>query len=562
MRFTAGRAMRAAPLLLVTLGCAKVADRNAAPAAHLAAQTATPPPPPRTKLLGNLGSYHRVVTTTSPEAQQFFDEGLTLLYGFNHAEAFRSFERAAALDTAAPMPHWGMSLALGTNINDLAPAERLKSAYHHLASAIARRANGSAVEQGFIDALSQRYVADATGDQMSREQAYSDAMRALAKAFPGDADVETLFAESLMNLRPWKLYKVDGTPAPETETIVSTLRDVMRRHPDHPGANHYFVHAVEASSHPERALAAAHRLETLVPGAGHLVHMPAHIYIRTGEYARSARANATAAAVDEKYFKATGTGGLYEAMYYSHNLQFEAASAMYDGNFAEARAAARRTVALTDPIADDMAMLEPFAAMELFVLVRFERWPDVLSVKPPVAKRSLQSVLSHWARGAALASTSKTTEAATEMKQLVSAMARIPVDAMVGPSNSAQLVAAVAKADLAARILDARGDTLGAIAAFTDAVSAEDRLGYNEPPDWLLPEREMLGRVLLRAGRYARAEGIFRGDLLRNVGNPRSMFGVWQSLVGQKKPTASAQAKFETAWRSADVGLPWSLLPD
>ena len=558
MRSTAGSVMRTALLVIITLGCSKEPDRNAGPAVRVETKAA---PPPRTTLLGNLGSYHRVVRTTSAEAQQFFDEGLTLLYGFNHAEAFRSFERAAALDTLAPMPHWGMSLALGTNINDLAPAERLKSAYHHLASAIARRANGSAVEQGFIDALSHRYIADPTGDQMPREQAYSDAMRALAKVYPGDADVETLYAESLMNLRPWKLYKSDGTPAPETETIVSTLREVMRRHPDHPGANHYFVHAIEASSHPERALGAAHRLETLVPGAGHLVHMPAHIYIRTGDYARSARANATAAAVDERYFKATGTGGLYEAMYYSHNLQFETASAMYGGNFAEARAAASRTVALTDPIADDMAMLEPFAAMELFVFVRFERWQDVLSIPSPVARRSLQSVLYHWARGAALASTGKTTEAATELNQLIDAMERIPLDAMVGPSNSAQLVAAVAKADLGARILDARGDTLGAIAAFTEAVSAEDRLGYNEPPDWLLPEREMLGRVLLRAGRYARAEGIFRADLLRNVGNPRSLFGAWQSLAGQKMPTAAAQAKFETAWRSADVGLPWSLTP-
>ena len=400
MRSTAGSVMRTALLVIITLGCSKEPDRNAGPAVRVETKAA---PPPRTTLLGNLGSYHRVVTTTSAEAQQFFDEGLTLLYGFNHAEAFRSFERAAALDTLAPMPHWGMSLALGTNINDLAPAERLKSAYHHLASAIARRANGSAVEQGFIDALSHRYIADPTGDQMPREQAYSDAMRALAKVYPGDADVETLYAESLMNLRPWKLYKSDGTPAPETETIVSTLREVMRRHPDHPGANHYFVHAIEASSHPERALGAAHRLETLVPGAGHLVHMPAHIYIRTGDYARSARANATAAAVDERYFKATGTGGLYEAMYYSHNLQFETASAMYGGNFAEARAAASRTVALTDPIADDMAMLEPFAAMELFVFVRFERWQDVLSIPSPVARRSLQSVLYHWARGTPVA---------------------------------------------------------------------------------------------------------------------------------------------------------------
>ncbi len=549
-------------LLLVAVACRPAPDKTpaAAPAAAAAAApvTAQSGPAPRTTLLGNLGTYHRAITTTDTSAQQFFDEGLTLLYGFNHEEAFRSFARAAALDSTTPMPHWGMALALGTNINDIAPADRLATAYRHLADAQSRAQHGSAVEQGLVAALAQRYVADPAGDQMPREQAYSDAMRALSRTFPDDPDVATLFAESLMNLRPWKLYKADGTPAPETETIVSTLAGVMQRHPEHPGANHYYVHAVEASSHPERALTAAHRLETLVPGAGHLVHMPAHIYIRTGDYAKSARANATAAAVDETYFKATGTSGLYSAMYYSHNLQFEAAAAMFAGNLAESRSAARRTVALTDPIADQMVMLEPFAAMELFVLVRFERWADVLGSPAPKASRSLHSVLYHWARGAALAATGKATDAAAELLALREAMARIPSDAMVGPSNTAGAVAAVAQADLSARIADAKGDTGAAIAAFSDAVAAEDRLGYNEPPDWLLPERELLGRVLLRHGQAARAEATFRTDLTRNVGNPRSLFGVWQSLVAQRKPAGAARARFDAAWKSADVGAPWS----
>ena len=517
-----------------------------------------PPPTPRVVLLGNLGTYHRAITTSSREAQQFFDEGLTLLYGFNHEEAFRSFARAAALDTLAPMPHWGMSLALGTNINDIAPTERLKTAYVHLADAVARASHGSAVEQGLIAALRQRYVADPTGDQMLREQSYSDAMRALSKRFSGDADVATLFAESLMNLRPWKLYKADGAEAPETGTIVATLEGVMRRHPTHPGANHYYVHAVEASAHPERAVTAARRLETLVPGAGHLVHMPAHIFIRTGDYARSARANATAASVDEKYFKATGTSGLYSAMYYSHNLQFEAAAAMYAGNFAEALGAARRTTALTEPIADQMVMLEPFAAMELFVLVRFERWPELLAAPAPKATRTLQSALYHWARGAALAGTGKRTDATTELSLLSNAAAGIAADAMVGPANTARDVVAVAKADLTGRLADANGDAAAAIAAFTDAVAAEDRLGYNEPPDWLLPERELLGRALLRTGQFVRAESAFREDLRRNVGNPRAYYGLWQSLAAQKKNAAGARAKFRKAWSGADAGLAWS----
>ena len=514
-------------------------------------------PPPRTTLLGNLGSYHRPISTTHGEAQRFFDEGLTLLYGFNHEESYRSFAQAAALDPASPMPHWGMSLALGTNINEIAPALRLTTAYGHLAAAALRAPNGSEVEQGLVAALGKRYLPDPTGDQLPREQAYADAMGALSKRFGDDLDVATLYAESLMNLRPWKLYRADGTPAPETGTIVSTLEGVITRNPQHPGANHYYVHAVEASSHPERAVAAAGRLETLVPGAGHLVHMPAHIYIRTGEYARSARANATAAAVDEKYFKATGTSGLYAAMYYSHNLQFESAAAMFAGNLAWARAAAARTVKLADPIADQMAMLEPFAAMELLVQVRFEQWDDVLRAPAPVATRPLQTALYHWARGAALSGTGRPADAALELQALTDAAAKIPKDAMVGPANAAVDVAAVAQADLMGRVAESKGDLAGAVIGFTAAVVAEDRLGYNEPPDWLLPEREMLGRALLRAGKPARAEATFRADLTRNVGNPRALFGLWQSLEAEKKPAADIKARFEKAWSSADVTLPW-----
>jgi tetratricopeptide (TPR) repeat protein len=328
--------------------------------AHDAHEAAAPAAGPRTKLLGNLGSYHRAIKTASPEAQQFFDEGLALLYGFNHEESFKSFERAATLDPSSPMPHWGMSLALGTNINDVAPDDRLKQGYAHLAEAQRRKSGGSDVEQGLVEALGKRYVADPTGDQMDREQAYSKAMGELAKRFPEDDDVATLYAESLMNLRPWRLYKKDGTPEAGTDAIVAALEAVMKRNPQHPGANHYYIHAVEASQTPARALEAAGRLETLVPGAGHLVHMPAHVYIRTGQYAKSAKSNADAAAVDEKYFKATGADqGFYAAMYYGHNLQFESAAAMFAGNFAQARDAARRTVKLADPIADQMAMIEP-----------------------------------------------------------------------------------------------------------------------------------------------------------------------------------------------------------
>ncbi len=549
-----------APFVALTLSLAIACSREPAPApatnqsAHDAHGAAAPAA--RTALIGNLGAYHRAIKTDNAEAQQFFDEGLTLLYGFNHEESFRSFELAAARDAASPMPHWGMSLALGTNINDTAPADRLKQGYAHLAEAQKRRAAGSEVEQGLVDALARRYVADAAGDQAVREQAYSSAMGELARRFPADLDVATLYAESLMNLRPWRLYKPDGTPEPGTADIVSALERVMAANPNHPGANHYYIHAVEASATPDRAMPQAGRLETLVPGAGHLVHMPAHIYIRTGQYAKSAKSNADAAAVDERYFKATGaTGGLYAAMYYSHNLQFESAAAMYAGHLAQARAAAQHTVKIADPIADQMVMIEPFVAQELNVLVRFGQWADILETKPPASSRVVQSAFYYFAHGAALAASGKIGEAEADLASLKAAAARIPGDAMVGASNTAAAVVAVAVADLTARIADAKGDTAGAISGFTAAVAAEDKLGYNEPPDWLNPERERLGAVLLKAGRFADAERVFRADLTKNTGNPRSLYGLFRAIDGQKKASAAAKASFDTAWSGADVSL-------
>jgi hypothetical protein len=388
----------------------------------------------RTAPLDGLGRYHRAIRTTVVEAQTFFDEGLTLLYGFNHEEAFRSFERAAALDSLSPMPHWGMALALGTNINDPAPADRITKAARHLADATRRAPAGSDVERGLVAALGERYATGTSAAASAREQAYSDAMGALSRSHPDDADVATLYAESMMNLHPWRLYRADGTPEAWTPPIVATLERVLASHPRHPGANHYYVHAVEASKRPERAAPSAERLETLVPGAGHLVHMPSHIYIRTGQYAKAAHSNAIAAEVDEKYLKRTGTDNFYAMAYFSHNLQFEAAAAMFGGNRAEATRAAKRTVALTDPMAAGMAMLEPFAAMELLVQVRFGDWMTILEQPAPDQKRTLQTGLYRWARGIALARTGRAADASVELDSLTRTQARVAKDAATAPT--------------------------------------------------------------------------------------------------------------------------------
>lgn len=515
----------------------------------------------RTTPLEGMGHFERKIVTSNPEAQRFFNEGLTLLYGFNHDEAFRSFARAAALDDTAPMPHWGMALTLGSNINDPAPADRVAKAHTHVAAAQARASNGTEVEQGLITALATRYVANPEGDQLVRERAYSEAMGRLASRFADDADVQTLYAESLMNLRPWRLYDRSGAPEPGTETIVATLERVLAAHPTHPGANHYYVHAVEASSTPGRAMTQAERLESLVPGAGHLVHMPAHIYMRTGRYARSARSNAAAARVDEAYFKAAGQQGMYPAMYYGHNLQFQSAAAMFAGHYAEARDAARQTVDLLDPLGDMSPMLEPYALQDRWVALRFGRWDDALQVKMPAGTRLAQTALAHYVRGAALAGLGHVAEAEQARAAMHEASTKMPADLMISIPNAGRALLAVASADLDGRIAWARKDTAAAIEAFTRAVAAEDQLAYNEPADWLLPERERLGAVLLAAGRAAAAEAVFREDLTRNVDNPRALFGLWKALDAQKKSDAGrARQAFETAWETADVTLAADLL--
>ena len=556
------RILCALAIVLLIAACNRVgsapAPEQSVPGSAHGDTHAAPAAAQRTTLLGNLGSYHRPMTTTSDEAQKFFDEGLTLLYGFNHEEAFRSFERAAALDPKAPMPHWGMSLALGTNYNDTATPDRLQQAYSHLAHAQERAVNGSDVERAFIDALAKRYVAAPDdGKQPAREEAYAAAMGEVSKRFPDDLDAATLHAESMMNLRPWKLYALDGTPAPGTNEIVSTLEGVIKRNPDHPGANHYYIHAVEASKAPDRALASAKRLDTLVPGAGHLVHMPAHIYERVGDYGAAAKSNEVAATIDETYVQATGAKGMYPTMYYGHNLQFRSAAAMMRGNLAEAREAGRKTAALVAPLAGDVVMLQPLTLQETFALLRFERWNEVLSSPAASAGRDLQAALDHYARGAAHAGLRHVADAENERDAMEQAASRLPKDMTLSLVNSVAAVLAVAREDLTARIATAKGDATAATSAWTRAVAAEDRLAYDEPPDWLLPTREQLGAALLRVGRARDAETVFRQDLEHNRENPRSLFGLSTALARQRKIAEAEEVRkrYEAAWRGADVQL-------
>ena len=481
-----------------------------------------------------------------------------MLYGFNHEESFKSFELAAAKDPASPMPHWGMSLALGTNINDIAPADRLKQAYAHLAEAEKRKSAGSDVEQGLVDALAKRYVADAPGDQMPREQAYSAAMGELSKKFPADDDVgHALCREPDEPPAVAALYEGRHAAAWHRHRSCRRSKRVMARNPEHPGANHYYIHAVEASKRPgSRAAAggttrvARARRRTSRPHAR--AHLHPHRPVReVGEEQRGRRARST-----RNTSRTTGANGIYPTMYYTHNLQFESAAAMFAGNLAQARAAAERTVKFADPIADQMAMIEPFAAQDLVVLVRFGQWADILAAKPPAATRLVQTIVYHFAHGAASAGTGKVDAAEADLAGLKAAAAKLPKDLMLGPSNSAAAIADVASADLTARIAEAKGDVAAAMKAYEIAIRAEDNLGYGEPPDWLNPERERLGALQLKAKKYAEAEQTFRADLAKNPGNPRSLYGLYRALEGQRKyASTEAKSSFEKAWAAADVTL-------
>jgi tetratricopeptide (TPR) repeat protein len=507
-------------------------------------------------IVPGIGGVHHPVSTTNPEAQRFFDQGLAYVFAFNHDEAIRSFKRAAELDPRLAMAHWGMSLALGPNINlDVDPA-REKAAYDAVQKSNALAANAPENERAYIAALAKRYSIDPKADLRKLDNDYKQAMGELVKAYPDDLDLATLYAESAMDLRPWKLWTADGRPAPGTEEIVAILESVLRRNPNHPGAIHYYIHAIEASPNPERALAYAPKLGSLMPAAGHLVHMPAHIYARTGDYKNAALSNVLAAAADEAYIKAGGLKGIYPLMYYSHNLHFLAIACSTEGRFTEAMKATRRLEANVSPHLKEMPMLEGFMTVTPLMLVRFNRWDDIEKLPQPDASLKGVTAVWHFARGLAFAHKGSVVQAVAERAAFLISVHEIPAEASFG-LNPASRVLAVADEVLLARIMAAKHDDKSALALLRQAVEKEDSLAYDEPPAWFLPVREMLGGALMKSGNYAEAEQVFRADLERNKRNGRSLFGLMQSLRAQRKDYAAelVRKEFETAWAAADTKL-------
>jgi tetratricopeptide (TPR) repeat protein len=507
------------------------------------------------KLMPGLGDWSHPVSTQHPEAQKFFDQGLALIYAFNHEEARRSFEQAAKLDPKLAMAYWGIALAVGPNYNEpqIDPS-RLLAADRALEKANELAAGASEKERDYIAALTKRFHIPT--DLKKSAVDYRDAMAALHKKYPDDVDAAALYADSLMNLIPWQLWLKDGRPAQGAIEIVAVLEAALKKAPNHIGANHLYIHAVEASKNPGRALASANRLRDLNLNAGHLVHMPSHIYIRTGDYEASAKANEAAAEIDRAYIKATGATGMYPAMYYSHNLHFLVESYNRLGRYAEAKRAAMRLADNVRIHIKDMPMLEGFLPSVIFVDLRFNRWDKILNLLSPCEDTPITCAMWHYARGVAFAATGKIAAAQQERQSFVSVTKSVAGETPFGLNTTAS-VFKIAGHALDARIAAAKGQRQAAVDHWRKAVAAQDALNYDEPPGWYYPARESLGAALLMAGDPIEAERVFRKDLEENPGNGRSLFGLAESLrrQGKTEEAGAVQAEFDKAWKNADVKL-------
>src|SRR5579864_560578 len=516
-------------------------------AAHTQSKPAT--------LMSGVGNVHHPVSASNPEAQKFFDQGLCLIYDFNHDEAARSFQRAAELDPKLAIAYWGIAEAVGPNYNDPASDDRFKQAHEAIQKAMDLSANASPSEQAYIQAMAKRFPADPKADRRAAAESYRDAMREVVRQYPDDLDAATLFAESGMNLHPWGLWHVDGTPEEGTEEIVATLESVIRREPDHLGAIHYYIHSVEASNSPERALAGANRLAELAPAAGHIVHMPAHIYIRTGDYEAALKTNQKAALADQAYIKGGAATGIYTMMYYSHNLHFIAMAAAMNGNYAEARRGAQLLAANVGPHVKEMPPLGGFMTVPMAVEVRFHKWNEILKMPQPDPAMQTANVFWHFARGLALAGTGDLDGAEAERKIVADAEEKTSPDAIfqMPINNKTKDILTIAENVMGAKISLAKNDMDATVNQLRAAVAVQDSLKYDEPQDWFYPVRESLGAVLLKIGDDAGAEDVFRADLSRNPRNPRSLFGLEQALKAQDKAYDAGFVKkqFDASWKGA-----------
>ncbi|MEH6636040.1 MAG: hypothetical protein V7700_10995 [Halioglobus sp.] len=520
-------------------------------------------------LLDGLGDFNHPITTADPWAQRYFNQGMIMAAGFNHAESIRAFKAAQRLDPQCAMCYWGEALATGPNINVTSKGKALmmpgdrESAYAAIQQAIDLSASVTAREQDLINAQAARYNGDATTDRAPLDIAYAQAMRELAAKYPNDDDIQALFAEALMNTMPWD-YWLDGTnPKPDTAEVITALETVMARNETHPLAMHLYIHAVEASSDPGRAEGAADTLTSLVPGSGHLVHMPSHIYWRIGRYYDASEANVRAASVDEAYIAQCNAQGFYPAMYYPHNIHFLWASASMEGR-SEVAIEAGRKVAANVRLEQirEYPTVEFFQTVPLLSLVRFARWEDILREPQPPAELRFTNAIWHYARAIALTRSGDLAAAQSESDAMQPLMDNESIWFLDGNDYPASQILTIADLLVRGEMAQAKEDYPGAIAALSAAVEAQDMLPYTEPPFWYYPTRQSLGHAMLLAKEYADAEAVYRADLARYPRNGWSLFGLTLSLEAQGKTdeAAATRKRFDNIWARADVNLASSIL--
>lgn len=516
-------------------------------------------PPAATELHPGLGDYHFAITTSNPGAQTYFDHGIRLLYGFNHDEAARYFRRAAELDPQSAMAYWGLALSIGPNYNDTAVDEnRARATREAVLNAERRLGNASERERAYVAAIAKRYASDdPNSDWLAFHRAYSGEMRAMAAKYPDDLDAATMFAESLMMLRPWQLWSLAGEPAEGTLELVAVLESVLRRNPNHPGANHFYIHAVEASRNLERAIPSAMRLMTLTPGAGHLVHMPGHIFLQTGDYALAAETNEKASEADRVFVERTGATGVYPLMYWTHNIHFIAYARAQEGRYEEAKKAALDMVANVGGALGEMQMLEGFTLYPAMIDLRFHRWDTILASDAPAADRPLAHAFWRYARAMAFAAQRKVRDAAAEQRRFERERAALDPESMYLLNNKSAPLLELAAATLEAELAAARGETAKSLAEWRRAAQLEAQLLYDEPPAWLYPVSQSLGAALLRSGDATGAEKVFRDTLATRPRDGRLLFGLWQTLLAQKRDSEAilVQQQYEEAWKNATARL-------
>src|SRR5438477_10674437 len=517
-------------------------------------------------LYDGLGSYSRKITTDSAEAQRYFEQGLAFLQGFNHRAAIRAFQQAAETDPECAMAHWGVALACGPHINSIAvPPPAAELAWNELGLAQKNVGNASPVERALIGALAKRYANPQPEDRSGLDRAYADAMREVWKKYPKDPEVGALFAEAMMNLRPWDQWTRDGKPQPGTDEIIATLDAVLKLNPNHPLANHLYIHAVEASPNPERAIVAADRLRNLQPGLAHNVHMPSHIDIRTGQWLKAVDTNATAVEADQRYRKIFGQPKGFLNVYIAHNRHMLAYAAMMTGQRDLAMKHIRAMVAdmPADFLQENVLQAEGNVAMPLEVMVRFGLWNDILTEPEKYTEKMwFTRAFHHAARAIASAAKSSTTNARNEQRIFLELTRLVPKETSLG-TNRCEAILGVVTPMVEGEILVAEGQVDRGIEELRAAIQQEDALKYDEPPGWLIPVRHSLGAVLMKQQRFAEAEQVYREDLARLPDNGWSLFGLAETLRRQSKNADEAsetQAKFEKVWAKADLKITTSCL--